>query len=118
MVVAPLPIAEDEGESTTIYVKNLAFATTDAGLQVRSRGHQNLHKPPCMQCPQAYEEVTRSLEVPHVGFQQSFSRASCLVGDALLRFLLSLRISFQTARSFQTPADSPVPLPKLLCQFA
>ena len=31
--VVPLPSSED-GESTTIYVKNLAFATTDAGLQV------------------------------------------------------------------------------------
>ena len=31
--VVPLPSGED-GESTTIYVKNLAFATTDAGLQV------------------------------------------------------------------------------------
>ena len=31
----PLPSSED-GESTTIYVKNLAFATTDAGLQVIS----------------------------------------------------------------------------------
>ena len=32
--VVPLPAADEEGESTTIYVKNLAFATTDAGLQV------------------------------------------------------------------------------------
>ena len=72
--VAPLPAAEDEGESTTIYVKNLAFATTDAGLQVCSRGHQNLHKPPCMQCPQAYEEVARSLELSLLDIGQSWSR--------------------------------------------
>ena len=32
--VVPLPAADEEGESTTIYVKNLAWATTDTGLQV------------------------------------------------------------------------------------
>lgn len=36
MEVVPLPAVEEELESTTIYVKNLAFATTDAGLQVHS----------------------------------------------------------------------------------
>ena len=34
-IVAPQAAGED-GESTTIYVKNLAFATTDAGLQAGS----------------------------------------------------------------------------------
>ncbi len=32
--VADLPAGDDEAESTTIYVKNLAFATTDATLRV------------------------------------------------------------------------------------
>lgn len=32
--VAALPIGEEDAESTTIYVKNLAFATTDATLRV------------------------------------------------------------------------------------
>lgn len=32
--IVPLPASTEDGESTTIYVKNLAFATTDAGLQV------------------------------------------------------------------------------------
>ena len=36
--VAALPAADEEGESTTIYVKNLAFATSDTGLQVRAKG--------------------------------------------------------------------------------
>ncbi len=36
--VTPLPAADEEGESATIYVKNLAFATTDAGLQVLQHG--------------------------------------------------------------------------------
>ena len=39
--VVPLPSGED-GESTTIYVKNLAFATTDAGLQVTLVSHHSL----------------------------------------------------------------------------
>ena len=34
--IMPLPAAGEDGESTTIYVKNLAFPTTDAGLQVCS----------------------------------------------------------------------------------
>ena len=37
--IAALPAADEEGESTTIYVKNLAFATSDAGLQVSNKGH-------------------------------------------------------------------------------
>ncbi len=32
--VAPLLATGEDGESTTIYVKNLAFVTTDTGLQV------------------------------------------------------------------------------------
>lgn len=47
MEVVPLQAADEEGESTTIYVKNLAFATTDAGLQVRQRcRHQSTQSPP------------------------------------------------------------------------
>ncbi len=34
--VAALPTGEEDAESTTIYVKNLAFATTDATLRVRT----------------------------------------------------------------------------------
>ena len=39
--VVRLPSGED-GESTTIYVKNLAFASTDAGLQVIFAPHRLL----------------------------------------------------------------------------
>lgn len=34
MEVVALPAGEEDAESTSIYVKNLAFATTDATLQV------------------------------------------------------------------------------------
>jgi len=35
--IVPLPASAEDGESITIYVKNLAWATLDAGLQVCCR---------------------------------------------------------------------------------
>lgn len=42
--IVALPAGDEEGESTTMYVKNLAFATTDLSLKVEfSKSFLHLH---------------------------------------------------------------------------
>ena len=45
--MAELPTGDEEAESTTIYVKNLAFATTDATLRVGSVSDLPWSPTPC-----------------------------------------------------------------------
>ena len=78
--IVPLPASAEDGESITIYVKNLAWATTDAGLQVCRTS-----RPSCKLSLGGHAEFMDS-SVADLGFKTA-------------SFGLHLKAAFHTAKS-------------------